>query len=194
MNRRALSAALLLVPFLSGCSSFYGLNDDAKPNLEEKGVLLIPVTDRALFTATGVAMTVTRDDGQSQKVVVLGKPTPIPSQDGMGYRFYAAVELVPGNYRFTSWALHRTEGGSAKEPKSPLQFTISKGEVLYVGNFNVLRILERGQFRDRYADDVEAFKAHMPWLKGIEVKSRPVPGTWWNKDGGSETPKGYAAP
>jgi hypothetical protein len=179
MNRRTLVTALILLPVLAGCTSFSGLRSDTKPDLKETGVLLLPVTDRALFTATGVTMHMVNDRGAREVVLVNSFDTVIPPDDGRGSRFYAAVQLPPGNYKFTSWSLIRTAGAAAKEPTEPLSFSIGKGEVLYVGNFNVIRFRSTGQFRDRYADDVKAFKKWFPWLDGMEIKSRPVPPTWW---------------
>lgn len=179
MNRRNFATALFLLPVLAGCASFTGLGGDSKPNLQEKGVLLLPVTDRALFTATGVVLSMVGDNGKREHFLVNRFETLIPPTDGRGSRYYAAVELAPGNYKFTSWSLFKTEGASAKEPKEPLAFTISTGEVLYVGNFNVIRFKANGQFRDRYAEDVEAFKKRLPWLAGLEIKSRPVSSIWW---------------
>jgi hypothetical protein len=193
LNRRTIAAALLVLPVLAGCLSTTSVRRDVRPELKETGLLLLPVTDRALFTATGVVLFFVDEKGTRSWARVNGYETPIPASDGRGSRFYAAVELPAGNYRFTSWSLIKTEGAAAKEPKEPLAFSISNGEVLYVGNFNVIRFRATGQFRDRYAEDVLAFKKWYPWLEGMDIKSRPLPPTVWgtpdSEEGKSTTPR-----
>jgi len=87
-----------------------------------------------------------------------------------GEKFFRGFTLPEGNYKFTSWRLIRIEGGDAKEPTEPLTFKINKGEVLYVGNFNAIRFLGNGQFRDNFAEDSEKFRSHYSWLASREIK------------------------
>lgn len=186
LNRRTIATSLILAPVLAGCLSTTGLRSDARPELKDTGVLLLPVTDRALFTATGATLFLVDEKGTRSWVRVNSFETPIPANDGRGSRFYAAVELPAGSYRFTSWSLIKTEGAAAKEPKEPLAFTIGKGEVLYVGNFNVIRVRATGQFRDRFAEDVQAFRKWYPWLEGMDIKSRPLAPTVWGTPDSAE--------
>ena len=118
------------------------------PNFQEGGVLLLPVTDRALFTATGVAFTVVDSNGVERNLRVNDWGEKIEGGKVRGEKFFRGFTLPEGNYKFTSWRLIRTEGGDAKKPTEPLTFKINKGEVLYVGNFNAIRFLGNGQFRD----------------------------------------------
>ena len=109
-------------------------------------MLLLPVTDRALFTATGVVFTVVDSNGVERNLRVNDWGEKIEGGKVRGEKFFRGFTLPEGNYKFTSWRLIRTKGGDAKEPTEPLTFKINKGEVLYVGNFNAIRFLEMVNF------------------------------------------------
>jgi len=185
MSKNLLLYTLVLLATLTGCVTT-GLKNDAVPDLKEKGVLLLPVTDRALFTATGVSFVIMDSSGVRTTLNVKDWGFEIPPNDGKGKRFFGAFSLPPGNYKFMSWYLNRTEGGSAKEPNEPFVFTVNKGEVVYLGNFNAIRPLGTGQFRDRYVDDLKQFQFLYTWLVGLNINNYSMKSSWWTLPGGSE--------
>ena len=164
---------------LTGCSINGGISMFETPNFQEGGVILLPITDRALFTATGVVFTVVDSNGVERNLRVNDQGEKIEGGKVRGEKFFRGFTLPEGNYKFTSWRLIRTEGGDAKEPTEPLTFKINKGEVLYVGNFNAIRFLGNGLFRDNFAEDSEKFRLHYSWLASREIKKELVKSSWW---------------
>lgn len=185
MSKKILSLYFIFISLLTGCLTTGGQKDVA-PDLKENGVILLPVTDRALFVATGASFVVSDLNGKRTTLTVKDWPDEIPHKEGIGKRFYGAFTLPPGEYKFLSWYLVRTEGGAAKEPNEPFTFKLNKGEVIYVGNFNAVRPLGAGQFRDRLVEDVKKFQSIYPWLNGSNVKQQLISGLWWTLPGGSE--------
>ena len=68
MIRKLLFSFFLFM--LTGCSINGGISMFETPNFQEGGVLLLPVTDRALFTATGVVFTVVDSNGVERNLRV----------------------------------------------------------------------------------------------------------------------------
>lgn len=186
MNKKTCVIYIIAIFFLTGCLATGGLNKDVAPDLKESGVLLLPVTDRALFTATGASFVVADSNGKRTTLNVRDWPEEISPQEGKGKKFYGAFTLPPGEYKFLSWQLIKTEGGSAKEPNEPLAFKLNKGEVLYVGNFNTIRPLGTGQFRERSAEDIKRFQSIYSWLRGSNVRQELISSSWWTLPGGTE--------
>ena len=179
----ALSAAIL-----SGCVSVSSnnLRKDTAPDLKESALVLLPVTDRALFTATGVSFAVVDSNGGRHALTVDQWGSAIPTSDGRGSRYFGAFTLPAGEYKFVSWRLIETAGGAAAEPKEDMTFKLGKGDVVYLGNFNAIRPLASGQFRDRYEEDVKQYSAIYPWMKNQTVKNQQIKSTWWLLPGGKE--------
>jgi hypothetical protein len=186
MHKKIMALYFLFTLLLTGCLTTEGLQRNVEPNLKENGLILLPVTDRALFTATGASFVVSDLNGKRTTLTVKDWPEEIPQKDGKGKRFYGAFTLPPGEYKFLSWYLVKTEGSSAKEPNEPFTFRLNKGEVIYVGNFNAIRPLGTGQFRDRFAEDVKKFQSIYPWLNDLNVKQQLITGSWWTLPGGTE--------
>ena len=104
-------------------------------------------------------------------------PITLPTQTKVK-KFFGAFELPEGNYKFTSYRFIRTEGDSIKEPSEPLTFTVKKGEVIYIGNFDVTRFLENGIFRDNYNEDITKFKSVYAWLNELNIKKELIKSVW----------------
>ncbi|MGQ0287224.1 hypothetical protein ACT2CV_08480 [Pasteurellaceae bacterium 22721_9_1] len=169
---------------LSACSTTNGISKYGKPNLQEKGVLLLAVTDRALFTATGISFTI-EDINNKKTVLVVNDWDELFSLKKRGVRkFFRAFELPEGNYKFTSWEFIRTQGKPAEKPKEPFEFSIKQGEVVYIGNFDAVRILGNGRFKNNYEEDSKAFQSLYSWLEQINIKKELLkPSEWLLPDG-----------
>lgn len=185
MSAKTVSLIMFVAALLMGCATS-GIQKDATPDLKENGVLLLPVTDRALFTATGVSFLVVDSKGSRNILNVKEWPEEIPPTDGRGKRFFGAFTLPPGEYRFSYWFLNQTKGGAAKEPKEPITFKLNKGEIIYVGNFNAIRPLGTGQFRDRFSEDIKRYQSIYPWINGLSVRQEQTNPSWWPLPDGKE--------
>nr|WP_315471690.1 hypothetical protein [uncultured Rhodoferax sp.] len=188
---RSIATALLSVSIFAGCASTGLMADSSSsigsktvPNLVDAGVVLLPVTDRALFTSTGVSLYVTDESGKQHALIGNMFALPIPSNEGKGMKYYGAFNLPAGSYTFVSWRLIKTEGGPSEAPKEAIGFQVRKGEVIYVGNFNAIRPLAVGQFRDTFEADRLKYQEIFSWLKDKEIKNQPMKSTWWPLPGG----------
>ncbi len=186
MFSRSIATAVLSVFLFAGCASTGLMADSSSsigskttPNLVDAGVVLLPVTDRALFTSTGVSLFVNDESGKQHALIGNMFGLPIPSNEGKGMKYYGAFNLPEGNYTFVSWRLIKTEGGPSEVPKEAMGFQVRKGEVIYLGNFNAIRPLAIGQFRDTFEADRLKFKEIFSWLKDKEIKNQSMKSTWW---------------
>jgi len=176
---------MFVTSLLMGCVTT-GVQKNVAPDLKENGLLLLPVTDRALFTATGVSFLVIDSQGTRKILNVKEWAEKIPPNDGMGKRFFGAFVLPPGEYKLSYWFLNQTEGGSSNEPKEPFTFKLNKGDVIYIGNFNTIRLRGTGQFRDRFAEDLTHYQSLYPWINNMSVRQEQMKSTWWLLPGGKE--------
>ena len=167
---------------LTGCTS--SISRYLTPDLNEKGVILLSVTDRGLFASTGVIFSVSNND-MEERLVVDGYPIRLPAQAKVK-KFFGAFALPEGNYKFTSYRFIQTKGEPVKEPRMPLTFTVKKGEVIYIGNFDVTRFLESGMFRDNYNEDIPKFKSVYSWLNGLNIKKELIKSVWWSSPEGEK--------
>ena len=176
---------IFILALLTGCATT-GVRPDVAPDLKESALLLFPVTDRALFTATGVSFMAISLNGERHLLTVNKWPQDIPKNEGRGKRFFGVFTLPPGEYKLVYWYLIQTEGGAAPEPKDPFIFKLNKSDVVYIGNFNVIRILDNGQFRDRFDEDVKQYISLFPWLKNFTIKHEQLKSIWWPLPGGED--------
>lgn len=187
MNLKSIHPFILSIAILAGCATT-SASRDTPPNLQENGILLLPVTDRALFAATGVSFTAIDLKGGEHSLTANEWAEEIPKSDGKGRRFYGTFILPPGEYELTSWGLFRTASMAAERPKEPFKVKLSSGEALYIGNFNAIRPLGTGQFRDNFTKDLEHYRSLFPWLKNVRTKQEQAKSVWWTLPGGT-TPK-----
>ena len=170
---------LFFLSILTACSVNGGISKYETPNFKEAGVLLLPAEDRALFVATGVLFTLVDSNGVKTVLRVNDWEEPINPSEGHGKKYFGAFSLPEGNYKLTAWRLIYTEGKPAKEPSEPLTFSINKGEVIYIGNFNAIRPIGNGQFRDKYSEDSKKFRSLYSWLTDRNIKKELVKSSWW---------------
>lgn len=174
---------ICILSVLTGCTAS-GISRYSTPDLNEKGVVLLSVTDRGLFASTGVSFSVNHNNIE-ERLRVNSYPITLPTQTKVK-KFFGAFELPEGNYKFTSYRFIQTEGDSIKEPSEPLTFTVKKGEVIYIGNFDVTRFLESGIFRDNYNEDITKFKSVYAWLNELNVKKELIKSVWWSSPEGEK--------
>lgn len=173
---------MFLLSLLTGCTS--SISKYSTPDLNEKGVVLLSVTDRGLFASTGVIFSVEANQAK-ERLAVEDFPITLTTQAKVK-KFFGAFALPEGNYKFTSYRFIQTAGEPIKEPNEPLTFTIKKGEVVYIGNFDVTRFLESGIFRDHYDEDIQKFKSEYSWLNGLNIKKELVKSVWWSSEEGKK--------
>lgn len=174
-----LLCSISFIFILTACSTTNGISKYGTANLQEKGVLLLPVTDRAVFNATGISFTV-EDMNKKESILLVNDWDELFSSNKRGIqKFFRAFELPEGHYKFTSWKFIYTEGKPAKAPKDSLEFNIKKGEVIYIGNFDAIRLFGNGRFKDNYEEDSAAFQSLYSWLKGINIKKELMPPSEW---------------
>lgn len=173
---------IFVLSILSGCTS--GISTYSKPDLNEKGVVLLSVIDRGLFASTGVIFSVESNQAK-ERLVVKDFPITLSAQAKVK-KFFGAFTLPEGNYKFTSYRFIQTAGEPIKEPNEPLTFTVKKGEVVYIGNFDVTRFLESGIFHDHYDEDIQKFKSVYSWLNGVNIKKELIKSSWWSSPEGKE--------
>lgn len=182
MFRKLFLFPILLLSLLTGCTS--RISRYSVPDLNEKGVVLLSVTDRGLFASTGVIFFVNTNE-MKERLVVKDFPITLPTQAKVK-KFFGAFALPEGNYKFTSYRFIQTAGEPIKEPSEPLTFTVKKGEVAYIGNFDVTRFLESGIFRDNYDEDVRKFKSEYAWLSSLNIKKELIKSVWWSSEEGKK--------
>lgn len=173
---------IFLLSILTGCTS--NISKYAKPDLNEKGVVLLSVIDRGLFASTGVIFSVETNQ-MKEGLVVNDFPIDRPTQAKVK-KFFGAFALPEGNYKFTSYRFIQTEGTPIREPDEELTFTVKKGEVVYIGSFDVIRFLESGIFRDNYDEDIQKFKSEYSWLNGLNIKKELIKSVWWSSEEGKK--------
>jgi hypothetical protein len=169
---------LLLSLLLIGCVTT-SVKPTETPDLAKNGVLLLPITDRALFVATGAQLLLLDQEGKRKVLTANDFETSIPQAEGKGNKYYSVFILQPGSYKLQGWALVKTQGGYKEPPSTPMEFSIKAGEVLYIGNFNVLRPIDTAQFRQAADVDIPKFKNLFPWLINQTIVTRPISGDWW---------------
>ena len=185
MNKFSLFLITLVIVLLASCATH--IDSDVAPDLVENGVVLLPVTDRALFTATGVRFVVVSSTGKRHGLTANRLASTIPKNDGVGTIYLGAFSLPAGEYEFVSWSFIKTQGGIASKPEEKISFKLNKGDVLYLGNFNATRVLGSGQFRDNFDRDMRNYIAYYRWMKGLNVKRQQIKTAWWSLSSGYET-------
>ncbi|MEG9481374.1 MULTISPECIES: hypothetical protein [Mannheimia] len=173
---------IILLSLLTGCTN--SISTFSAPDLNEKGIVLLSVTDRGLFASTGVIFSVEANQTK-ERLVVKDFPIALPTQAKVK-KFFGAFALPEGNYKFTSYRFIQTAGTPIKEPNEPLTFTVKKGEIVYIGNFDVTRFLESGIFRDKYDEDITTFKSEYSWLNGLNIKKELIQPVWWSSEEGKK--------
>ncbi len=148
--------------------------------------MLLPVTDRALFTATGVRFIVISSTGRRHVLTTKRWSSEIPKNNGMGRIYWGAFSLPAGEYEFISWSFINTEGDAASKPQEKISFKLNRGDVLYLGNFNAIRVLGSSQFRDRFIQDMQEYLTLYRWMQGLNVKHEQMNETWWSLPGGKD--------
>lgn len=140
----------------------------------------MPVTDRALFVATGGVIKVRSSAEEETLLRSDAWEEPIKASDGKGNKFYSAHPLAPGNYEATGWGLVKTEGGIRKKIGIPFAFEIKAGQVVYVGNLNIVRPIDNAQFRQDFEVDLQKYRSLYAWMKNADVKHSAAGGEWFS--------------
>jgi hypothetical protein len=170
----------IALTLLTGCAtnSENRASPGFAPNLTDSGVIMLPVTDRALFTPYGVTFVLQDSKRKLYHINVDQWPQVIPVGEGRGARYYSAIVLPVGQYKIVFWSFNMVDGLS-DFPTEDMLFNVEKGGVSYLGNFNVIRFQEKGQFRDRFDEDMKQYMTIYPWLKDYTVKQQQMKSTWW---------------
>ena len=182
MQKKIKFFILSIVAVLAGCAA--NVSQDVAPDLSQNALLLLPVTDRARFATAGTVLVASNSSGADYRLSVSQWPNAMPPNDGQGTKFYGVFVLPPGEYKFISWYHIHTEFDAAKAPAQPFSFTLKKGDIVYLGNFNTIRTAATGQFRDGFEEDMKQYRSLYPWMKSINVKREQIKSTWWALPGG----------
>lgn len=171
--------------FLSGCVSI----DQKKYMLTEldpkKGIIVGTVFERAVFTPYGAYFYIQTPNGEQIVLFsgakkgsysIVNNPPKIPK--GIGSTF--ALQVSPGKYRVTGWALdYGRANKSSTPPDIATEFEVEAGKTIYLGRFDANRFLEAASIHDNYAED-SVYLSKVPLIdhKGIENKALNLQG-WW---------------
>ena len=186
-----LGGAILALAILAGCTTA-GQTSRAYSIAEvnpAKGIVVGTIFERAVFIPHGAYFYITSFDdkrimlesgGGGGKPSIVNKPPQVPK--GVGSTF--ALQLPPGKYRLTRWALDYGRRIKVSEDyKQPVEFDVIAGQVTYVGRFDANRFLEIASIRDNYAEDLPVLKLKHPTLESAEIVNRSmrIQG-WWLPD------------
>ncbi|MNU93020.1 hypothetical protein D3C71_829500 [compost metagenome] len=186
-----LAAAALAVAILAGCttagqrSNKYAVTE-VNP---AKGIVVGTVFERAVFTPHGAFFYLKAFDderimlesgGGGRKPAITNQPPKVPK--GVGSTF--ALQLPPGKYQVTGWALDYGRRIKVSEGyRQPIEFEVIAGQVTYLGRFDASRFLEVASIHDNYAEDAPILKMKHPILESAEIVNRSIRVQgWWLPD------------
>lgn len=183
-----LVGAILALAILTGCSTsgqasrMYSVAE-VDPT---KGIVVGTVFERAAFTPHGAYFYLKSFDdkriflesgGGGGKPAIINTAPKVPQ--GVGSTF--ALQLPPGKYQVTRWALDYGRRIKVSEGyKQPIEFEVVAGQVTYLGRFDASRFLEVASIRDNYAEDLPVLKLKHPTLDSAEIVNRSIRiQGWW---------------
>lgn len=184
----SLAVAIFALAVLAGCTT--AGQKSMKYSIAEadptKGIVIGTVFERAAFTPHGAYFYLESSDnkrimlesgGGGGKPAIVNQPPEVPK--GVGSTF--AMQLPPGKYKVTRWALDYGRRIKVSEGfKQPVEFDVVAGQVSYIGRLDASRFLEVAGIRDNYAEDLPVLKSKHPTLESAEIVNRSmhVRG-WW---------------
>lgn len=193
--KRLAAVVILFAALLAGCaaprqtSTKYALTEkDAS-----KGVVVGTVFERSVFTPYGAYFYLQSPDkeriivasgGNSGAYTIVNTPPKVPK--GVGSTF--ALQLPPGKYQVSGWALDYGRANKRSEPfEQPIEFEVVAGQVQYLGRFDANRFMELASIGDNFSEDLPLLKK-IPALSTAEItnKSLGVKGWWLPNPAGRE--------
>lgn len=179
----AIAAAVAIV---AGCASIR--ETSTKYTLRErdpsKGVIVGTVFERSVFVpygayfyleATDKERIVLASGGNSGRPNIINSLPKVPK--GVGSTF--ALQVPPGKYRVTGWALDYGRLIKRSEAFSqPIEFEVIAGQVTYLGRFDANRFLELASIGDNSAEDLPLLAKHPVGPAEIVNGSLSAKG-WW---------------
>lgn len=186
-----LGSTLLAIAILAGCTSARQTSKQfsiTEPD-PAKGIVVGTVFERSVFRPHGAYFYLKSYDGKqillesggdSRKPAFSNKSPKVPQ--GVGNTF--ALQLPPGKYQVTRWALDYGRRIKVSEGyKQPVEFEVTAGQITYLGRFDASRFLEVASIHDNYAEDAPLLKAKHPTLDSAEIVNRAIRVQgWWLPD------------
>jgi hypothetical protein len=201
MNRRLAGLlVMLLVSTLPGCAGTPVSGSASVAEVSDKAIVIVSIT-HDIEAGMGADAIFYLDEGKYPGRAVLqsvNKVLTIPQEsefaDRRGHLYI--LEVDPGPHQFDGWQVH--SGGIRIFPKTrakPLQFTVDKGQAVYVGNLHAQLVLGRKVLfgarlangatptvQDRSAQDIALAESRSPALKG-RIRTALLPLGPWVTDG-----------
>ncbi|CAB3866998.1 MULTISPECIES: hypothetical protein [Achromobacter] len=184
-------AAILTLAMLVGCTT--AGQSSARYSVAAldpaKGVVVGTVFERAVFVPYGAYFYLQSSDGKrimlesgggGGKPAIVNNPPKVPK--GVGSTF--ALQLAPGKYQITRWALDYGRRIKVSEGfAQAIEFEVIPGQIAYLGRLDASRFLEVASIHDNYAEDLPYLKTRHPSLESVEIVNRSlrVQG-WWLPD------------
>ncbi|CAN7779005.1 hypothetical protein LJR290_007986 [Variovorax sp. LjRoot290] len=183
---RRLATVGVMAALLAGCASIR--ETSAKYTLLErdpsKGVVVGTVFERSVFVPYGAYFYLQSPDneriivasgGNTGRATIVNNLPKLPK--GVGSTF--ALQLSPGKYQVTGWALDYGRLIKRSEAFSrPIEFEVAAGQVKYLGRFDANRFLELASIEDNYAEDLPLLTKHPVRPAEIVNGSLNAKG-WW---------------
>jgi len=184
---RTFILVLFLSFFLSGCA-FIGLLKQ-KYEIKEvdatKGIIVGTVFERAVFTPYGAYFYITTPQGEqiilssgaeNASYSIINTPPKLPK--GVGNTF--ALQLPPGKYQVTGWALdYGRINKTSTLPDNPIEFEVEAGKAIYLGRFDANRLMEIASIHDNYTED-SSYLNRIIVLRTIPIENRSINYKgWW---------------
>ncbi|MGJ7488485.1 hypothetical protein ACSFA2_24685 [Variovorax sp. LT2P21] len=149
-----------------------------------KGIIVGSVYERAVFLPHGAYFSILSPQGE--RIVIASKPQSKESSilldrpSGRGNTF--ALQLPPGKYQVTGWALDYGSLLKRSRPlERPLEFEVIAGQVRYLGRFDANRFSEVASIDDQFSDDLARVRklpglaAAAPVNAALDVKGWALP-------------------
>jgi hypothetical protein len=150
-----------------------------------QGIVVGSVFERAVFQPYGAEFYIETPQGETIVVSTSGRGgndfvnVPPKTPKGVGRLF--ALQLPPGTYTVTGWALDYGAKMKASVPRDvPIQFTVEAGKAIYLGRFDASRFMEMAYIHDDSRDEDMAQISKKPVLATLALEDRAldVQG-WW---------------
>ncbi len=187
MNIIKFLSLVIFTTLVTGCASDNRvLSVSSFDSNNGKGLVLISFDDRNLFGTSGMSMTVEDEKGDRRRLVNGRHPEKINETSPSEISF-SALELKPGRYKVIEWVLYRTEGGSSgPHPTKQFAFDVKSGEVAYIGDLKVIRVVGNWIISDQHARDKPKFMKYFPFLKEATIVNKAINSGWWPMPGGKK--------
>lgn len=191
----AAATVVVVASYLSGCSLATSIKPDQPMSLAEDEALILASTTMQyegsffarvsfLFTRAGSRGNVRLDSAVPWTIWPMLEDTPEPGLEEQHGRLYA-LRVPAGEYSLKQIAIHDVPL-IAVAPKERLTFSVSAGEIIYIGNLDVrlCHLLSpearypyyvvggRPSVRDASDRDLPLLRARFPQLNGANVEIR----------------------